>query len=663
MTTEEALLQEPIDYSDLEAKYAVEKDTSFSNILIIDHLPQVDQAKEEKLLAVLAKNVFGKENRPVPGGLFMPRDEEKDLSKGYLFAEFETPEMAEAVLRNAQGFKLDKTHVLSVIRFADFEGIEDTPEVFVEPKVEPFEEKEYLKSWLSDEQARDQFLVYQANNLNVYWGNKRGSPQLVTGRTNWTDNGAQWSTRGSYLITLHQQGVALWGGETFKKITRFPHPNVTGVRVSKGEKYLVSVGEYVGEEEANVQVWDISTSKLVRGFSSPDLNVKFSSDDSYFARILDSDNLGIHELPSGQLLEKKPYGAAGVQDFEWSPTDNMLLYWTRGTENTPTRVALLQVPSRLILRSKNLFNVEACRVHWQSEGDYVAVTVDRHVKGKSAVFTSAELFRVRQKNVPVDVVDFGQEHTVGGFYWQTGGEKFIAQQDVEFKSIMTLFAVNHVENGMEVVKELKREERKQISTVKWSPKGDFLVMAGMATSTAVLEFWQAQGTDLVMLGSREHVYSTELEWEPAGRCLASWTDVKRFSSDNNVQMWDVKGDLLFKLALPRISRFMWRPRPATLISKDVIKGIRKNLKTLSAEYEAEDAKADAKETLSAGDLRRRLLEEWEAFRASAGEAYHARRELRMMLTGAKELAGSEEMVMVEELVEQVIEETEEVISQ
>lgn len=59
MTVEEPF---PIDYSDLELKYAMPPmDTSMSNVLIVKNLPQVDQSKEEKLLAVLQKNVFGKD--------------------------------------------------------------------------------------------------------------------------------------------------------------------------------------------------------------------------------------------------------------------------------------------------------------------------------------------------------------------------------------------------------------------------------------------------------------------------------------------------------------------------------------------------------------------------------------------------------------------------
>jgi translation initiation factor 3 subunit B len=673
MTTEELVdLDAPIDYADLEAKYSVKLDTSFSNIIIVDHLPQVDSSKEEKLLAVLQKNVFGKENKPILNGIFMPRDDDNanGLSRGYLFVEFETTEMAEAALKNANGFKLDKTHVLSAIRFSEFNEILKTPEVFETPVVDPFEEREYLKSWLSDEQARDQYLINHAGNvLNVYWSNKRGSPEQIQGRGGWCDSGAVWSTRGSFLVTLHNQGVQLWGGENFKRITRFPHPMVKNVLFSPTEKYLATISDLSpgNEEEHNVQVWDVATSKLIRGFTAKEAPfVKFSFDDCYFARIYDCDNLAIHELPSGQLHDKKPLNAPSIQDFEWSPKDLSLIYWAKGTENTPSRVALIQVPSRLVLRSKNLFNVEGCQLVWQSDGDFISVLVNRFSKSKTNVFTSLEIFRVRQKNIPVDVVDFGAEQTelLRGVYWQPGGDKFVTHHNIEFKSLLTLYTVNHIENGLEIVKELARVERKQISSVFWSPRGDFLVMGGFESSTAALEFWQCSSTgELVLVGTREHVFATEVAWEPAGRFVVSWVNSKRFSSNNDVQIWDVKGDLISRLSLPRITNFMWRPRPQSLLSKDTLKTIKKNLKSISQEYEAQDAKADASLSQTKGDLRKRLWDEWNAFRASANETFVARTALRDSILNKKSNEEQTEQVQIDEWIEEVLEENEEIIGE
>lgn len=45
-------------------------------------------------------------------------------------------------------------------------------------------------------------------------------------RTFWTESFVQWSPHGSFLATLHRQGVAIWGGASFSRIHRYMHPGV-----------------------------------------------------------------------------------------------------------------------------------------------------------------------------------------------------------------------------------------------------------------------------------------------------------------------------------------------------------------------------------------------------------------------------------------------------
>ena len=45
-------------------------------------------------------------------------------------------------------------------------------EEFVEPEIEPFKSHGYLKSWLQDEQGRDQAVLHFGESVGVYW-NKR----------------------------------------------------------------------------------------------------------------------------------------------------------------------------------------------------------------------------------------------------------------------------------------------------------------------------------------------------------------------------------------------------------------------------------------------------------------------------------------------------------
>jgi translation initiation factor 3 subunit B len=72
----------------------------------------------------------------------------------------------------------------------------------------------------------------------------------------------QWSPKGSYLTTLHRQGIALWGGDNWSKIIRFVHPDVKLIDFSPNEEYLVTwsneplvagAGPFTADDEGNVQ--------------------------------------------------------------------------------------------------------------------------------------------------------------------------------------------------------------------------------------------------------------------------------------------------------------------------------------------------------------------------------------------------------------------------
>jgi translation initiation factor 3 subunit B len=216
-----------------------------------------------------------------------------------------------------------------------------------------------------------------------------------------------WSPLGTYIATLHRQGLRLWGGASWGPQQRFAHPFVKLIDFSPGENYLVTWSHdpivvpdgapqgpmyFSPEDEGNnIAVWDIKTGNLLRTF--PTIHVegddggkkqmawpalKWSSDDLYVARVTPGVQISVYELPSMGLSGKKHIKVDGVVDFEWAPNGDkdredldkgvkpgampkkreaMLAYWTPEVANQPARVALIEFPSRTILRQKNLFNV------------------------------------------------------------------------------------------------------------------------------------------------------------------------------------------------------------------------------------------------------------------------------------------------------------------
>ena len=92
------------------------------------------------------------------------------------------------------------------------------------------------------------------------------------------------------------------------------------------------------------------------------------------------------------------------------------------SDNSPARVVLVSIPSRKEIVSKSLFNVSDCRMHWQGAGDYLCVKVDRHTKTKKSTYTNFELFKIRSKNVPIEVLE--HKESILAFAWEPTGSKF-----------------------------------------------------------------------------------------------------------------------------------------------------------------------------------------------------------------------------------------------
>lgn len=224
---------------------------------------------------------------------------------------------------------------------------------------------------------------------------------------------------GTYLATFHKLGIALWGGEKFAQIIKFAHEGVSHIDFSPCEKYLVTFSPLLASQnDPNaIIIWDVRTGISKRAFHSDQEKiswpvVKWSPDDKYFAKI-GPDILSVYETPSMVLLDKKSMKISGVKNFSWSPSHNILAYWVAEDKDVPARVTLLEIPSKNELRTKNLFNVADCKMHWQKSGDYLCVKVDRYTKVKkekndfkySGMFFNFEVFDMQKKDIPVDSLE------------------------------------------------------------------------------------------------------------------------------------------------------------------------------------------------------------------------------------------------------------------
>ncbi|KZT70337.1 translation initiation factor eIF-3b [Daedalea quercina L-15889] len=724
---------EGIDYSDIENKYKVKFEEGFDNILLVDGVPIIDEAKRGKLLDKIAKE-FGRKGAPIKtADISVPWNDTNGKSKGFVFIEFKNAIDAAFAQTAMDGHPFDSKHTFRVNRFTDIERYADMDETYVDPEPDEYKPKEHLRSWLGDSQGRDQYATYRGDEVEIHWHGKPSQCEVAFSRQNWTDLYISWSPLGTYIATLHRQGVQLWGGASWGKQHRFAHPMVKLIDFSPCENYIVTwsndpivvpEGAQQGpqffspeDEGHNIAVWDVKTGNLLRTFPTAypegeDVKkqlqwpaLKWSPDDKYVARVTPGQQISVYELPSMGLQGKKSIKIEGVVDFEWcpqgdkdreeaeaeakgkstrKPRENMLAYWTPEVANQPARVTLMNFPSRTLLRQKNLFNVTECKLHWQNQGDFLCVKVDRHTKTKKSIFCNLEIFRVREKDFPVEVVEL--KDAVTDFSWEPRGERFalISSSDPNLANpapgitVKTDVSFYQLVRGKGDFKLLRTLSTRTSNTVRWSPRGRHVVLATIGSSSkSELEFWDLDfnaddtgrregpskeewGSGIQHLGTADHYGVTDVEWDPSGRYLATSASAWRHTLENGYAIWDFRGQELEKHILDRFKQFLWRPRPRTLLTKEQQRQIRRNLKEYSRQFDEEDAAEESNISAELIAHRKRLVDEWNAWRTRVkAEMAEEQNRLGKKVESEADKQGEEEKEEIELWVDEVIEQIEE----
>uniref|UniRef100_A0AAY5K9R5 Eukaryotic translation initiation factor 3 subunit B n=1 Tax=Esox lucius TaxID=8010 RepID=A0AAY5K9R5_ESOLU len=600
------------------------------SVIVVDNVPQVGPERLEKLKNVIHKifSKFGKITNE-----FYPEGPDGS-TKGYIFLEYGAPTQALDAVKNADGYKLDKQHTFRVNVFTDFDKYMNICDEWETPEKQPFKDFGNMRHWMEDPDCRDQYsVIYESGERTAIFNNDPKDPIVAEERARWTETYVRWSPKGTYLATFHQRGIALWGGEKFKQIQRFSHQGVSLIDFSPCERYVVTFSPLMDtkEDPQAIIIWDILTGQKKRGFHCessahwPIFKLWFSFY-NYFRRYPLSKTHSL--LQSMGLLDKKSLKISGIKDFSWSPGDNIIAFWVPEDKDIPARVTLMQLPSRQEIRVRNLFNVVDCKLHWQRQGDYLCVKVDRTPKGTQGVVTNFEIFRMREKQVPVDVVEMkGDPESKNAFAWEPNGSKFAVLHG-ESPRINASFY--HVKNNGKI-ELIKMFDKQQANSIFWSPQGQFMVLAGLRSMNGALAF--VDTSDCTMMNIAEHYMASDVEWDPTGRYVVTSVSWWSHKVDNAYWLWTFQGRLLQKNNKDRFCQLLWRPRPPTLLPLDAIKAIKKDLKKYSKIFEQKDRLSQSKASKELVDKRRSMMEDYRRYREAALLQHQEQKAARLELRG------------------------------
>lgn len=129
--------------------------------------------------------------------------------------------------------------------------------------------------------------------------------------------------------------------------------------------------------------------------------------------------------------------------------------------------------------------------------------------------------------------------------------------------------------------------------------------------------------------------------------------------ENGYAIWDFRGQELEKHILDRFKQFLWRPRPRTLLTKEQLRQIRRNLKEYSRTFDEEDAAEESNVSAELIAQRKRLVDEWNAWRIRAKEDVAAEKGKKGLVKEEAKVEEEEKEeieVWIDEVIEQIEEE-------
>jgi len=321
----------------------------------------------------------------------------------------------------------------------------------------------------------------------------------------------------------------------------------------------------------------------------------WSKDSKFFAECNES-TIFVRDTESFDLVKdeegrKRSLKYDNLATFQWSPKDNIIALWATEKANNPARLVLVEIPSRQELASRSRTSVEA-KMHWQSEGDYLCLLVTKLSKTGKKGNTNLEIFRIRERNIPVDIVEI--KDTVKCFAWETGGNRFavITTDDTGHKPQLRCYVL-----GVEKCENVCSLDlpANSFTDIFWAPGGQYFVCAAMQSGDLIFGGLMPDNK-LEILHRDEHFMLTNVEWDPSSRYVitAVTQPMKdegggfKYQMEAGYAIWTFQGRQLHKQQKEKLFGVSWRPHPPTMLADDAQAHIRKNIKKFSKKYDALD---------------------------------------------------------------------------
>merc|ERR1712226_118579 len=525
----------------------------------------------------------------------------------------------------------------------------------------------------------------------------------------WGTPNVHWSPRGNYLIVMDPsyRGIAIFSvtNGNFTIDFKIQQPGTFNVSMAADEKHIMvqsgdtnDQGHFIeSNNPAKITIWSLAdtnepkkTLNMRVGTHCAEVWEKFQwSSCGRYLGTMKKDNLIIFDVHNDfkiindiQTKTKTNIYVPGLEAYLFSPNDNYVCYWVPEEGERPLKVVVREFPSLKIVRTKNLYKVKHLEMKWHPQGTYLALRCSKPMKGrKTALMTSFELFHIKEKDVPIDVVECDQyiqsydpndpkkifeKQQPGGYEWEPNGNRFAVYYGPNDLISKTYIRIFKPQIGNKI-KELPQIERtSNHNSIHWCPTGRYLVLAQFRSgsqSGGALEwldvdgeliqdsnnkYIKAKNKDLrkpCSLETRTHQFMTNLEWDVTGRYCVTSSSMYQHKMENGYIIWNFQGKELYMKKQEKFCLFKWRPRPKSILTENQVKEISNNIKDYAKAFQETDA---LKSTQVNAEETRKLLDVFNEWNARRNHYYEQTERMRQRM---KEIDNEDSQDEDEQIVE------------
>jgi len=626
-------------------------DNDLSNIVVLAGLPKIPQDKVEKLQGFFKGKILPGLELPEPTIEFDIRNNEMVGTALLTFADQDTAKNASLKLN---GFAFDKNHTLSACTNEDFDEMINLNETYAPPK---YLSRADLQEWLKDSRSREQLLVRAQNRYYLQWFDHVTKTETIAFKSNFEEFGEvnrfDWSKSGSYLITFHDAGFGLWGGNSFEKLNFYPHPEVQQVEFSPDETYALSFNGTVNDapNSENYIVWRVVTAGKLRTFKATPSEAwgsyKWSFDSKYLASC-GNDLLNIYELPTmsriidPQTQKRAPLKVQNIQNLEWKPNKNILCvaaYKPQASKGEGTgKIYIIEVPSRNILKWKTItWEFSDCSIHWETAGNKVVLVLKKLLKNKK-FSTVIQVGDIKHNIVTVEEHEFPDAKVVNV---DDSGRK-IAVLSVDptnrdapaglYGYNIEIFKTDEEVRG-KYLQKIGDLTDKYASHVLWSPNGNFFAIVNtdkLSAKIGTLEFGFIKANTLEIIKATKFNYMNYAAWDASGRHLVSASNKGAYT------IWTAFGEAVIKDTFNEITQVQWRNKPKLLLPAEVESTLTAKLKDYSKKFEEDDDRILNEDKYKKEEIRKKNLADFTGFIQQKRKVWTEAKEERVKLLGFDE---------------------------